>query len=102
MLTKNVSLLEIFTTRDRLILLDEFGNWTPERSGFTAKNIEQYIALPGVGKSAPEEDFWDRNALYCLWVSSTNKFERMLMVTHRNFDCQAAALYPEDEKLLKL
>lgn len=45
---------------------DEFGNWRPERNGFARKNIEQYTSLPGVGKSAPEEDFWDRNALYAL------------------------------------
>jgi hypothetical protein len=56
----------IFQEGLELTLEDEFGNWRPERNGFTKKNIEQYTSLPGVGKSDPEEDFWDRNALYAL------------------------------------
>ncbi|KAL4970911.1 NADP-dependent oxidoreductase domain-containing protein [Aspergillus stella-maris] len=74
------------TSRDRPLIFDpssfyahneyELGNWRPERNKFSRRYFNTYHSY--VPKSAPEEDYDDRNALYSL-----------------RFNLQAAALFPE-------
>lgn len=45
-------------------LLDELGNWRPERNKFTRRYFQAYHSH--VPKAEPEEDYDDRNALYSL------------------------------------
>lgn len=45
---------------------DELGNWRPERNRFTQEYFDAYHAH--YPKSAPEEDYDDRNALYAMSV----------------------------------
>lgn len=48
---------------------DELGNWRPERNRFTQEYFDAYhVHYP---KSAPEEDYDDRNALYAMSVKHT-------------------------------
>lgn len=47
-----------------LMATDEFGNWRPERNKFTRKYFNAYHSH--IPKSAPEDDYDDRNALYAM------------------------------------
>lgn len=44
---------------------DELGNWRPERNMFSQSYFEAYHNH--IPRSAPEEDYDDRNVLYSLY-----------------------------------
>lgn len=49
------------------------------------------MSLPGVKKSFPDDDFWDRNALYCLLVPIKRSFEEPLLTVRVLGDSTARA-----------
>ncbi|KAH6723222.1 Fructosamine kinase-domain-containing protein [Leptodontidium sp. MPI-SDFR-AT-0119] len=59
-------------------ILDELGNWRPERNKFPSVYFNTYHSH--IPKSFPEEDYDDRNALYSM-----------------RFNMQAAAIFPDEE-----
>ncbi|KAI0870235.1 Fructosamine kinase-domain-containing protein [Hypoxylon argillaceum] len=61
----------------------EFGNWRPERNKFTRKYFNAYHSH--IPKSAPEDDYDDRNALYAM-----------------RFNLNAATLFPSQKVYLSM
>ncbi|GAW16790.1 hypothetical protein ANO14919_062280 [Xylariales sp. No.14919] len=64
-------------------MTDELGNWRPERNKFTQKYFNAYHSH--IPKSAPEDDYEDRNALYAM-----------------RFNLNAATLFPSQKVYLDM
>jgi hypothetical protein len=66
--TMNVSQVEVEVLIPEknwvLKVLDELGNWRPDRNRFSGSHFEKYQAHNNW--SEPQEDFDDRNALYAM------------------------------------
>lgn len=56
-------------------MLDELGNWRPERNKFTRRYFQAYHSH--IPKAEPEEDYDDRNALYSLYVVHADNFDNL-------------------------
>lgn len=65
---------------------DELGNWRPDRNRFTQEYFDAYHAC--YPKSAPEEDYDDRNALYAMSVRYALINVRRCQLTQVTFNSQ--------------